>query len=175
MSSQHNPVVLQLAQFLIQHQLTLCTAESCTGGMVSSALTEISGSSNWFERGYVTYSNESKRHDLGVPMDLIQVSGAVSIPVAKEMALGALRSSGSSVSLSITGVAGPTGGSIEKPVGYVCFGWAWKIHGELIVEAEGVNLLNNKSKINDDTRMAVRTLALQYSLEQLLKKLQAAF
>jgi nicotinamide-nucleotide amidase len=104
----------------------LVTAESCTGGWAAQVVTSVAGSSEWFERGYVTYSNEAKQESLGVPAEVLRKHGAVSEETALEMALGALRHSKGTVALSITGVAGPTGGSASKPVGTVCFGWAAK-------------------------------------------------
>ena len=104
----------------------LATAESCTGGWAAQAMTAIGGSSEWFERGFVTYSNEAKQEMLGVSEKTIQKHGAVSEETAREMAQGALARSKASVSLSVTGVAGPTGGSDAKPVGTVCFAWATK-------------------------------------------------
>jgi nicotinamide-nucleotide amidase len=109
-------------------RLMLATAESCTGGMVATAITDISGSSGWFERGFVTYSNQAKSEMIGVPPELIDRHGAVSEPVARAMAEGALANSRAQVSLSITGVAGPGGGTPEKPVGMVCFGWSNRLH-----------------------------------------------
>jgi nicotinamide-nucleotide amidase len=170
-----HPLVPKLAQFLTSHQLTLCTAESCTGGMVAAALTDLSGSSSWFERGFVTYSNASKHHNLGVPMDLIQTHGAVSVSVAKEMAIGAIHHSGANVALAITGVAGPTGGSLEKPVGFVCFAWAMKKGTEIIADSEGASLLSSADMIDDSTRMRVRTLARDYALQGLLSRLEKTF
>ena len=102
----------------------LVTAESCTGGWVAQAVTSIAGSSDWFERGYVTYSNAAKREDLGVAGKVLLRYGAVSEPAARAMARGALRRSRADVALAITGVAGPGGGSPGKPVGTVCFAWA---------------------------------------------------
>jgi nicotinamide-nucleotide amidase len=103
---------------------TLVTAESCTGGWVAQAVTSVAGSSDWFERGWVTYSNAAKREELGVRRRTLDRSGAVSEPVAREMARGALRRSGARVAVAITGIAGPGGGSPGKPVGTVCFAWA---------------------------------------------------
>lgn len=117
-----------LAQILLSRNWTVSLAESCTGGLVCAALTELAGSSEWFERGYITYSNEAKTQCLGVPSALIESHGAVSEDVAKAMAEGARSHSGSNVAVSITGIAGPSGGSIEKPVGTVCFGWAIENH-----------------------------------------------
>lgn len=104
----------------------LATAESCTGGWVAQAVTAISGSSDWFERGFVTYSDAAKQEMLGVSARTLAEHGAVSEPTAREMAAGALVHSRAQVALAITGVAGPSGGSPEKPVGMVCFGWAVK-------------------------------------------------
>lgn len=103
----------------------LCaTAESCTGGLVAAAITSISGSSAWFERGFVTYSNEAKVEELGVLPETLATHGAVSEQVAREMAEGAMRRSHAQCALAVTGVAGPDGGTPDKPVGTVCFGFA---------------------------------------------------
>jgi nicotinamide-nucleotide amidase len=103
---------------------TLATAESCTGGWAAQAVTSIAGSSEWFERGYVTYSNAAKRESLGVSKKTLLRYGAVSEPTAREMARGALKRSRAGVALAITGIAGPGGGLPGKPVGTVCFAWA---------------------------------------------------
>ena len=102
----------------------LVTAESCTGGWVAEAVTSIAGSSDWFERGFVTYSNASKEELLGVSANTLKEHGAVSEQTAREMAEGALARAKGTLALAITGVAGPGGGSREKPVGTVCFAWA---------------------------------------------------
>jgi len=102
----------------------LVTAESCTGGWAAQVVTSVAGSSGWFERGFVTYSNEAKRELLGVREDTLQKHGAVSEQTAREMAQGALSRSQGTVAVAVTGVAGPGGGSAEKPVGMVCFAWA---------------------------------------------------
>jgi len=102
----------------------LVTAESCTGGWIAQAVTAIAGSSDWFERGYVTYSNASKQESLGVEDATLLRFGAVSEQTAREMAAGALAASRASIAVAVTGVAGPSGGSAEKPVGMVCFAWA---------------------------------------------------
>jgi nicotinamide-nucleotide amidase len=104
--------------------LRVATAESCTGGLAARALTETAGSSAWFERGFVTYSNEAKAEALGVDEATLRAHGAVSEPVAREMALGALARSHAGLALSVTGIAGPGGAVPGKPVGTVCFGWA---------------------------------------------------
>lgn len=102
----------------------LVTAESCTGGWIAQAMTAIAGSSEWFERGYVTYSNESKQELVGVQPATLVRYGAVSEETAREMAVGALAASHGTIALAVTGVAGPSGGTPAKPVGMVCFAWA---------------------------------------------------
>ena len=102
----------------------LATAESCTGGLIAAACTDLAGSSTWFERGVVTDSNAAKTELLGVPADLVAAHGAVSEPVARAMAVGALQHARAQVAVAVTGVAGPGGGSAEKPVGTVWFGFA---------------------------------------------------
>jgi nicotinamide-nucleotide amidase len=104
--------------------IRLATAESCTGGLIAAALTAIAGSSDVVDRGFVTYSNEAKNQMVGVPMPLIEAHGAVSEVVARAMAAGALERSRADIAVSVTGVAGPGGGSADKPVGLVCFGLA---------------------------------------------------
>jgi len=121
-------LAIRVGNKLRDARLMLATAESCTGGMVATAITDISGSSGWFERGFVTYSNQAKAEMIGVPPELIEKYGAVSEPVAHAMAEGALRNSRAQVSLAITGVAGPGGGTPEKPVGMVSFGWSNRLH-----------------------------------------------
>ena len=106
--------------------VTLATAESCTGGLIAATLTAIPGSSDVLERGFVTYSNESKNEMIDVPISLIQAHGAISEEVARAMAEGALRRSRATIAVSVTGIAGPGGGAEAKPVGLVCFGLAEK-------------------------------------------------
>ncbi len=107
-----------------RRRVWIATAESCTGGGVAEAITRIAGSSGWFERGFVTYSNDAKRDLLDVPRRALERFGAVSEEVAREMARGALASSRAQVVVAVTGIAGPTGGTALKPVGLVCFAWA---------------------------------------------------
>ena len=109
-----------------RRNIDVVTAESCTGGGAAAAITRISGSAKWFERGFVTYTNVAKKEMLGVSQRTLGNYGAVSEQVAREMAAGALKHSHADVSVSITGIAGPTGGSRKKPVGLVCFGWAYR-------------------------------------------------
>jgi nicotinamide-nucleotide amidase len=119
-----NELAQKVGEALKAQGLMLVTAESCTGGWAAMALTAIAGSSDWFERGYVVYSNAAKREELGVSEDTLARHGAVSEETAREMAAGALKNGRGQVALAITGVAGPTGGSRDKPVGTVCFAWA---------------------------------------------------
>ena len=117
-------VALALGRMLQTQGWMIATAESCTGGLIARALTEIGGSSAWFERGFVTYSNEAKRESLSVSAVTLETHGAVSEATAREMAAGALRHSRAQLALAVTGIAGPGGGAPGKPVGTVCFGWA---------------------------------------------------
>jgi nicotinamide-nucleotide amidase len=109
---------------LLAQRRRVATAESCTGGWVAKCLTDIPGSSQWFERGYVTYSNLAKEQSIGVAASLIETFGAVSRPTVEQMAAGALHDSGADLALAITGIAGPDGGSPDKPVGLVWFALA---------------------------------------------------
>ena len=114
----------ELGRRLASSGAFVTTAESCTGGLVSGAITSIAGSSGWFDRGYVTYSNEAKQAMLGVSPETLASHGAVSEATARAMAEGALRASGAKLAVAVTGIAGPAGGSAAKPVGMVCFAWA---------------------------------------------------
>jgi len=116
-------IIQNIADALRQRGWLLATAESCTGGLIAAACTDLAGSSDWFERGFVTYSNAAKTELLGVPPALIDQHGAVSEPVARAMAEGAVEHAHAQVAVAVTGVAGPTGGSADKPVGMVWFGW----------------------------------------------------
>ena len=113
-----------LADLLLKNRQMLATAESCTGGMIAAACTDLAGSSAWFERGFVTYSNDAKTHMLGVDAALITQHGAVSEEVVRAMVQGTITHSRAQVAVAVTGVAGPTGGSAAKPVGTVWFGFA---------------------------------------------------
>jgi nicotinamide-nucleotide amidase len=133
MPTQLAAAVQAVADTLLRRQWMLATAESCTGGMVAAACTDLAGSSAWLERGFVTYSNAAKTQMLGVDAQLIATHGAVSEPVARAMAQGALQHSAAQVALAITGVAGPGGGSAAKPVGTVWFAFAgpWGVCSEV--------------------------------------------
>jgi len=119
-----NGLLVQLAALLVKHNWKMATAESCTGGWVAKCCTNLPGSSAWFDRGFVTYSNEAKEQMLGVSGDDLVVHGAVSEQVAGQMATGAKRNAGVEVAVSTTGIAGPDGGTVDKPVGLVHFGWS---------------------------------------------------
>ena len=140
--------------------LRLATAESCTGGWVAGAVTAIAGSSEWFDRGFVTYSNDAKMEMLGVSAATLEAFGAVSEQTAGEMAAGALAHSLAQLALSITGVAGPGGGSAEKPVGMVCFGWAGEGGAPLVIT-------RNFSGDRESVRRQSVICALQGVLERL--------
>jgi nicotinamide-nucleotide amidase len=137
----------------------LVTAESCTGGWVAQAVTAIAGSSDWFERGFVTYSNASKIELLGVRDATLEAHGAVSEATATEMARGALRHSRASVSVAVTGVAGPSGGSPEKPVGTVWFAWSTE---------DGGRTETRREQLPGD-REAVRLAAVRIALEGVVR------
>jgi nicotinamide-nucleotide amidase len=113
-----------LGRAALARRARIATAESCTGGLVAGAITAVAGSSDWFECGFVTYSNTAKERDLGVPASSIQRFGAVSTEVARAMAEGARRVSGAAWAVAVTGIAGPAGGTPDKPVGTVCFAWS---------------------------------------------------
>jgi nicotinamide-nucleotide amidase len=119
-----------LAQALMARGAQLSCAESCTGGLVAAACTSLAGSSRWFDRGFVPYSNQAKTDMLGVSPDLIAAHGAVSEPVALAMATGALKHSQANAALALSGIAGPGGGTLDKPVGTVCMGFATRIQAE---------------------------------------------
>ena len=143
-----------------QRQLLLATAESCTGGWVAQVITHTAGSSAWFDRGFVTYSNEAKVQMLGVSAETLARHGAVSLETAAEMATGAIEESNALFSLAITGIAGPTGGSPGKPVGTVCFAWCRR--GEKPVA---------ESRQFAGDREAIRRQAVVHALQGLLGQL----
>ena len=148
--------VAELADLLLKKRLLLATAESCTGGLIAAACTDLAGSSAWFERGFVTYSNAAKIELLEVDADLIAQHGAVSEEVARAMAQGALNRSCAHVAVSVTGVAGPTGGTAAKPVGTVWFGFA---------TSTGVV---TETRLFPGDRTAVRQATVQHALQRLI-------
>ena len=148
---------------LLRRNMKLSTAESCTGGMVASAITDIAGSSQVFDRGFVTYSNSAKTEMLDVPADLIENIGAVSREVAIAMARGALDNSNADISVAVTGVAGPTGGSPEKPVGLVHFA----------VAQQGKASVHNVQKFGNLCRKDIRNKSTQHALTLILAQLES--
>ena len=145
-----------VADLMLKNGWMLATAESCTGGLIAGACTSLAGSSSWFERGFVTYSNEAKAESLGVDPALIAEHGAVSEKVARAMAFGAVRHSRARVGVAVTGIAGPTGGSPDKPVGLVWFGF----------QVDG--LLSSESRVFPGDRAAVRTATVLHALQRLV-------
>lgn len=156
-------LVVALAGLLQKKGWMLATAESCTGGLIGAACTELAGSSAWFERGFITYSNEAKTDLLGVDAAVIAAHGAVSEPVARTMATGAIAHSDRSVpvrvALAVTGVAGPTGGTPDKPVGTVWFGWS--VDGQVRTERRRF----------DGDRATVRAATVRHALHTLVELL----
>ena len=148
----------RLGRALKRRELMIATAESCTGGWIGQAITMVPGSSEWFERGFITYTYISKREMLGVTTQTLARHGAVSEQVVKEMARGALARSHAQVAVAISGVAGPSGGTPEKPVGTVCLAWAMK-RGPLVVETR---------RFRGD-RDAVRRRSVAHALRGVLK------
>jgi len=148
--------VQAVADRLLKHRQKVCTAESCTGGLIAKTFTDLAGSSDWFERGFVTYSNVAKTDMLAVPASLIEDYGAVSEAVATAMASGALRHSQADYSIAVTGVAGPGGGSDDKPVGTV-----W------IAVASAEQMVARRYQFDGD-RQAVRAATLITAIEELL-------
>ena len=150
----------KLAALLRTRQQMLATAESCTGGLIAAACTDLAGSSDWFERGFVTYSNAAKHDMLGVDPALIEVHGAVSEEVARAMAQGALQRSQAQWSVAVTGVAGPSGGSVAKPVGTVWFAWGFPTG------------LHSEVRHFPGDRAAVRAATVQHALAHLLAQMK---
>ncbi len=158
----NEPLVARLAAALRSRSWRLATAESCTGGLLAAACTSIAGSSDWFERGFVTYSNEAKSELLGVPAPLIAAHGAVSEEVARAMAEGALRHAHAEIALSVTGIAGPGGGGADKPVGTVWIGLA----------ATGRPTQAERLQFGGD-RAAVRGQTVRHALQRLIEATEA--
>ncbi|HEV8691739.1 MAG TPA: CinA family protein [Ideonella sp.] len=141
--------------------LMLCSAESCTGGLFAALCTSVAGSSDWFERGFVSYSNAAKTELLGVDEPLIRAHGAVSEPVARAMAEGALSQGAADVALAVTGIAGPGGATPGKPVGLVWLALAWR-------DAQGAMQVDAEQRVLPGDRTAVRSATVQWGLERLL-------
>ncbi|MEK8030410.1 CinA family protein [Ideonella sp. DXS29W] len=153
--------VTKLAEAVRAQGLRIVTAESCTGGLIAALCTSLPGSSDWFERGFVTYSNAAKSEALGVAPATIAAHGAVSEETARAMAQGALQHSAADLALSVTGIAGPTGATPGKPVGLVWLGWGWRVDGQ------GV-LTDAEHRVWPGDRTAVRSATVQWGLDRLL-------
>lgn len=166
----------QLGQLLLAHQAMLSCAESCTGGLVASTIIDTAGSSQWFERGFVTYTNQAKMDVLGVSAETLRRYGAVSIQTAQEMAVGVLRNVQQQAdyanryvqwAVSTTGVAGPSGGTPDKPVGMVCFAIARRLpEGEIMV-------IDSSTQQFHGDRTSIRQQSVQYILETLAIHIQS--
>ena len=161
MSGDLNTLAGRVGTALKSSGTMLATAESCTGGWVAEVVTSVSGSSEWFDRGFVTYSNEAKQEMLGVTAATLDRFGAVSEETAREMAAGALSRSRAGIAVAVTGVAGPTGGTAAKPVGMVCFAWA---HGNR-VESETCRFSGD--------RESVRCQSVVHALEGVIARIQS--
>lgn len=163
MNDELETLAADLGAALLARGEWLAAAESCTGGWLAQSVTAIAGSSAWFDRGFVTYSNEAKMDMLGVPATTLERHGAVSEATARAMAQGALAHSRANWSVAITGIAGPSGGSPEKPVGTVSFAWAEKDGG---CEAQTCHFAGD--------RAAVREQSVRHALRGLLRRLDTA-
>jgi len=150
--------LIEVSKKLHNNNLSLVTAESCTGGLIAKQITDLSGSSAIFDRGFITYSNQAKQDMLGVSKQLLDTYGAVSEQVVIQMVEGALKNSQADISCSVSGIAGPTGGSIEKPVGTVCFGWMQRDKAAI---AETVLLSGDRDEI--------RKKAAEHTLKGIIK------
>ena len=161
MGDELAPLISQLADSLSSQDMRMATAESCTGGWIAQAVTCMAGSSKWFDSGFVTYSNEAKQHMLGVRDETLTKHGAVSEAVVIEMAKGAVANSLAEVAVSVSGVAGPGGGSVEKPVGLVWLAWA----------RQGQQTVTKSCHFNGD-REAIRYQTVKAALEGLVEILK---
>lgn len=159
---------IQLGQVLQQQGKTVCTAESCTGGWIAKVITDIAGSSDYFHRGFVTYSNQAKQQMVGVKDESLDQFGAVSEPVVTEMALGALNEADADFAISVSGIAGPGGGSEEKPIGTVWFGFAEKTQS-------GIVKVTTKHQLFQGDRNEVRLQSTGYAIKTLLQIINEKF
>jgi nicotinamide-nucleotide amidase len=166
MNSSITSLTQQLAQTLLAKGFKIALAESCTGGLLAAQLTSLAGSSDWFERGFITYSNQAKEESIGVPKEVIERYGAVSEEVAKAMAEGVLNHSLAQISAAITGIAGPGGGSANKPVGMVCFAWGIQVDDQIQTRSQ--------TKQFSGDRQSIREQACVYAIESLLEQLTAS-
>jgi nicotinamide-nucleotide amidase len=159
-------LAVRLGELLSAQRLMLATAESCTAGGIGFAVTQVSGSSGWYDRGFITYSNEAKQQVLGVAPVYLRDFGAVSEPVARAMALGAITHSNAQIAVAVTGIAGPGGGTLDKPVGTVCFAWAIKR------EPISAPWVRTTTRHFDGDRAAVRTQSIIAAIEGLIALLE---
>lgn len=155
-----------LGNILRDNGIMLATAESCTGGWVAKLVTDVPGCSQWFERGFVTYTNQSKQDMLSVPANILEQHGAVSEQTVQAMVKGAIKHSEANVSLAISGVAGPGGGSEDKPVGTVCFAWAYALRGS------DPEVLSETRHFMGD-RDEVRRQAVTHTMETLIERFKS--
>ncbi len=156
-----NDLAVEFGRALAAAGLSLVTAESCTGGLVAKLVTDVAGSSSWFDRGFVTYTNRAKQEMLGVSKTSIADHGAVSEEVVRQMASGALAASRAQIAIATSGVAGPSGGSSEKPVGTVWFAWAY--HGN--------SLVTDVQMFSGD-RQGIRLRAAEHAMRRVIERLQ---
>jgi len=154
----------QTGEWLEQNGLKLVTAESCTGGWIGQIITTVPGSSVWYDRGFITYSNAAKQQMLHVQPQTLAQYGAVSEPTAREMAQGALSLSEAQIAVAVTGIAGPSGGSVEKPVGTVCFAW--------LLETAFTTSANSQTRHFSGDRAAIRRQSVAAALQGLLALLK---
>jgi len=159
--SEVDDLAIALGRALAAAGMSLVTAESCTGGLVAKLVTDVPGSSEWFDRGFVTYTNQAKQELLGVGESSIAEHGAVSEEVVRQMARGALAASRGQVAIATSGVAGPSGGSSEKPVGTVWFAWAY-----------GSNSLVTDVQVFPGDRQGIRQLAAEHAMRRVIERLQ---
>ena len=152
----------RLGRALLDRRWTVATAESCTGGLIAGAITGVAGSSAWFERGFVTYSNEAKIEMLGVSAQTLDAHGAVSEATVREMVAGALRSSGATLVVAVTGIAGPAGGTATKPVGLVWLAWGRR-----------GGPVETRSEHFAGDRTAIRAATVELALEGLIERASA--
>ena len=161
MAMPTSKIIAQIAAQLTTQSKMLCTAESCTGGLIAKMLTDMAGSSDWFDRGFITYSNQAKMDMLGVQAATLQQHGAVSEAVVQEMALGAIKNSGAQFSIAVTGIAGPGGATQGKPIGTVWFGFS--LEQKVIAQ----------HKVFSGDREQVREQSARYALEAILQCLSS--
>lgn len=166
MQSEHFELARALGQHALAQHMRLTTAESCTGGLIAATLTDIPGCSQWFERGFVTYTDQAKQDMLSVSAETLKRFGAVSEQTASEMALGALQHSTAHLSVSVSGIAGPDGGSVEKPVGLVCFAFAKRAQ-----KKQSPEIIQACSEHFSGNRAQIRSQSVAFALKQLLEYL----